>query len=498
MPAPIVIRNLTPATKMGNESPKIATREDLRGGARGDSGVVVPPSEPSTSGPDMSGLSLIPVGSFSLAGTLADLGGITISGQDFGQKAPQRHFDRIDRYWANGAEHLGLAGGAADGDALQVGSGSPFLGTPNFHMAAWRLRQVAARPGRALGYQVDTGPSGSFETYGIATTNQGFTGWPSSQRDAEETYIRYWRFQKYFGTDKDVDGDIALAAALQAGSTVATITPANYYIGNSTSGMDELYITLDNGDLHYCIQQAPAQSETEFTFSPPLPSPASAGNPVYRRKNAVNKNMRLRDDDKGTGLGYNAWAFSGFQGEISNDRWSLAAGKPQARWEAGKWELHEYYIRTPKEQARLDTDYIKRVRIDGELRMNLIGRASISEPGALYDPPKHSWPSSGVAITNFGFEEDRLHSVPNNEFRMSDIYIDASTDGSGVRRRVEIGIGSDDLYQCSVRECCPIQSWDGAITVKLNALPFTSEQMAQARLFVVDENDNPTLVGRIQ
>lgn len=38
MPAPIVIRNLTPETKMGNESPKIATRSDLRSGARGDSG----------------------------------------------------------------------------------------------------------------------------------------------------------------------------------------------------------------------------------------------------------------------------------------------------------------------------------------------------------------------------------------------------------------------------------------------------------------------------
>lgn len=43
MPAPIVIRNLTPETKMGNESPKIATREDLRSGARGDSGTVAPP-----------------------------------------------------------------------------------------------------------------------------------------------------------------------------------------------------------------------------------------------------------------------------------------------------------------------------------------------------------------------------------------------------------------------------------------------------------------------
>lgn len=46
MPSNIVLRNLTPETKMGNESPKIATRASLRDGARGDSGIVVPPSEP--------------------------------------------------------------------------------------------------------------------------------------------------------------------------------------------------------------------------------------------------------------------------------------------------------------------------------------------------------------------------------------------------------------------------------------------------------------------
>nr|MCS5560440.1 hypothetical protein [Marinobacter nauticus] len=173
-------------------------------------------------------------------------------------------------------------------------------------------------------------------------------------------------------------------------------------------------------------------------------------------------------------------------------------GKPQARFEAGEWELHEYYVRTPKDQARLGTDYIKRVRINGELRMNLNGFAEQANPGALIDPPTVGWPSSGVAITNFGFEEDRLHIIPNNEYRLSDIYIDASTDGSGARRRVEVGIGNDDLYQCGKdREPCPIKVWNGDITFLLNALPFTAEQMAQARLFVVDENDTPTLIARV-
>lgn len=43
MPAPIVLANLTPQTKMGNESPKVATRSDLRDGSRGDSGAVTGP-----------------------------------------------------------------------------------------------------------------------------------------------------------------------------------------------------------------------------------------------------------------------------------------------------------------------------------------------------------------------------------------------------------------------------------------------------------------------
>tara|TARA_R100001530_G_scaffold121069_1_gene88439 strand:- start:1939 stop:3099 length:1161 start_codon:yes stop_codon:yes gene_type:complete len=43
MPTNIVVANLTPETRMGNESPKIATRSDLRDGARGDSGISNPP-----------------------------------------------------------------------------------------------------------------------------------------------------------------------------------------------------------------------------------------------------------------------------------------------------------------------------------------------------------------------------------------------------------------------------------------------------------------------
>ncbi|WP_396623071.1 hypothetical protein [Marinobacter sp. W-8] len=445
------------------------------------------------------GLQFIAEPGYTLTGTVGDLETLTISGQDFGTKSPPRHFDRIDRYWANGTEYDGIPPTANDGDPLQVGSGNAFLGTPGVHMGAWRLRQAAARLGRPLGYQLETGPnSGSFENYGVGTTKEGFAGWPSSQKDAEESYIRYWRFQKYFGTDGDIDAPMALVDALPAGSTMATISASNAYIGNSVGGMEELYIVLDTGELHYCIQQEPVVSGTVFNFLPALPSPASAGNPVYRRKNAVNKNLRLQDDGSSAGKDWNAWTFSGFQGQISNDKWSLVDGKPQARFEVGKWELHEYYVRAPKDQARLGTDYIKRVRINGELRMNLNGFAEQANPGALIDPPTVGWPSSGVAITNFGFEEDRLHVIPNNEYRLSDIYIDASTDGSGARRRVEIGIGNDDLYQCAKRECCPINSWNTSIEAKLNALPFTEAELAQARIFVVDENDTAALVGRIQ
>ncbi|MFB2703545.1 hypothetical protein [Marinobacter shengliensis] len=432
-----------------------------------------------------SSLQLVAEPGFSVTGEVADLAEVTISGQDFGARAPQRHFDRIDRCWANGTEFVPYAG-VSEGDQVPVGDGYPFLNS----LVGLKMRSEAARPGRALGYQFE------FQS-GSCSTNGGFAGWPSSQADSEEVYLRYWRYQRYFGTDGDVDPEISLASSLGVGATSANIGQSVPALNNSVGGLEELYIELDNGDLHYCIQQTPLISESAFNFSPALPSPASAGNRVYRRKNTVNKNVRMRDGNDGPNT-FNAYTFSGFQGQISNDKWSLVPGKPQARWEAGEWELHEYYIRAPKEESRLETDYIKRVRINGVLRMDLQGRSNIAEPGALYDPPQDGWPSGGLAVTNFGHEEDRTHQIPNNQYRFSDIYVDGDASQIGVRRRVEIGIGNDNLYLCPGRECCPIQSWDGSITIKLNALPFTSEQMAQARIFVVDEDDNPTLVARIQ
>jgi len=73
MPSNIVIRNLTPETRLGNESPVIATREDLRSGARGDSGTL-PPSEP---------------GSPPVITSVVDNGDgtLTIQGSNFGSKA---------------------------------------------------------------------------------------------------------------------------------------------------------------------------------------------------------------------------------------------------------------------------------------------------------------------------------------------------------------------------------------------------------------------------
>lgn len=47
----------------------------------GDSGSVVTPP-PNTGGPDLSGLALVAANGFTVAGTLADLGEITVSGQD--------------------------------------------------------------------------------------------------------------------------------------------------------------------------------------------------------------------------------------------------------------------------------------------------------------------------------------------------------------------------------------------------------------------------------
>ncbi|MCC4269198.1 hypothetical protein LL254_00560 [Marinobacter nauticus] len=72
MPSNIVIRNLTPETKTGNESPVVATRSDLRGGDRGD-GSNEPPPEP-TGAPVIS------------AATNNGDGTITLQGSNFGVK----------------------------------------------------------------------------------------------------------------------------------------------------------------------------------------------------------------------------------------------------------------------------------------------------------------------------------------------------------------------------------------------------------------------------
>ncbi len=70
MPTNIVVANLTPETRMGNESPRVATRPDLRDGSRGDSGgggVVIgdAPAITAISGTFGQGNSLTLSGSFS-------------------------------------------------------------------------------------------------------------------------------------------------------------------------------------------------------------------------------------------------------------------------------------------------------------------------------------------------------------------------------------------------------------------------------------------------
>lgn len=440
-----------------------------------------------------SGLSFVAEPGFTLTGAVGDLETLTISGQDFGTKAPPRHFDRIDRYWANGTEYPSPYGSISDGDVLKVGSGYPFLGTQGADLSGWRFRAEAARHGRALGYQIESDASGAMEGNGIGYTNDGFAGWPRAQRDSEEVYLRWWRFQRYFGTDAGVNPAMALASGLIAGATRATVDVSNPEIADGD--MEEFYIELDSGELHHCIQQSPAVSDTVFDFSPALPGPASAGNKVYMIKIAVNKHARMQDEGIANG-NYNAWTFSGFNGEISNDKYVLLPGRPRARWEAGVWELHEVYVKAPKDQASSAEGLVKFARINGEIRLhregsNLIVGAQGSD-GALQDPAVDGWPSSGLSVTLFGYEEDRTHRIPGNKYRVSDVYVDNS------RRRVEIGIGNDDLYQCAKRECCPISSWNMSIEVKLNALPFTEAELAQARIFVVDESDAATLVGRIQ
>jgi len=460
------------------------------------------------SGEPIGNLSLIAESGFTVTGTVADLAEVTISGQNFGTKAPQRHFDRIDRYWKNGTEVVDPYGTVADGDPLPTdyyNPASPFLaGGNSTQMAAWRFRAAAARQGRTLGYQMEAGPDGDMEYYGHGTTNGGFAGWPQYQKDAEEIYLRFWHYQEYFSDESDdtySTVDMRLAASLPAGATQATVYSGfSAMADENAAGLQAFYITLDNGDLHYCQQVDPkvAGGDT-FYFTPALPSPASINNQVYMRKDASMKLLRMRDahTDPYDPNQYNCYSLSGFRSEISNDRMIVEPGyTDKAAWAPGQWQHHEIYIRAPKTEAEAETLFTKFARIDNLVRMNLVGLASMQGyPGGVggYDEtPSLGWPSSGIAITNFGFEQDRLHSIPGNFVRYSDIYVD------NTRQRVEIGIGNDDLYQCSNREPCPIKVWNNSITVYLNALPFTEAELAQARLFVVDENDTPTLVGRIQ
>lgn len=448
-------------------------------------------------------LQLVAESGFTVTGEVADLAEVTISGQDFGTKPPVRHFDRIDRYWKNGTEVVGPYSGQADGDTVpnqSVQASSPFPdngGGGDF--AAWNLKQEAARRGRDFGYQLDSDPLGRMN----GTTNAGFEGWPATQRDSEEFYMRFWHYQRYFGSEEAASLDMTLSAPLSTGATAAELVNGSSVIGSDTNdGLEEFYITLDTGELHYCQQTAPRLDNENFTFTPELPSPAAAGNPVYVRKETTMKLMRLRDEEGAGGGGYNCYALSGFRSEISNDRMSAEPGFLKGKWAPGVWQLHEIYIRAPKGSATdRDANYTKFVRIDGTVRMNIVGIANMREPtgtNGARQPPNTGFPSSGLGITNFGFEEDRDHNIPNNFVRYSDIYVDGQASGLGARRRIEIGIGNDDLYQCSNRECCPIKTWNGDITFNLNTLPFTEAEMAQARLFVVDADDVPTLFGRIQ
>lgn len=492
MPAPIVIRNLTPETKMGNESPKIATREDLRDGARGDSGSVVTPP-PNTGGPDLSGLSLIAETGFTVNGTLADLGEITISGQDFGQKAPQRHFDRIDRYWNNGVEVENPYYALAEDAKMPVGQGYPMLGNLwAEHGRGWRVKAEAARPGRSKGYQLESDENGLLEGY----CTGGFAGWPADQRDAEVLYLRQWRYMLYPPTDKTLEifngegADLVLAQTLQAGATSLSVpqAPRINLLGNGT--WYEFYILLDNGEMFRATKVAPTISSTAMNFEPPLPSQASAGNPIYIRSNSAHKELRIRDGNS-TGGNWNVYKFAGFQDSTSNIKWQRRQDRPFVSWEEGKWELWEHFLVAPKMQADFPNKARIFTRINGETMLDVRGdRDSL---GGSFEPtPLQGWPSSGVAVTLWGYEDDRPHFIPGNKFRLSDIYLDNSL------QRVEVGIGNDDLYQCGRnREVCPIRAWNGQIKFLLNALPFTAEQMAQARLFVVDENDTPTLIARV-
>ena len=448
-------------------------------------------------------LSFVPETGFSISGTVEDLASVTISGQDFGTKPPQRHFDRVDRHWKNGTEVVNPYGSAVDGDDLPTdfyNANSPFLaGGNSLQLESWRLRTAAARKGRSLGYQMNAGPDGDMEFYGKGTTNGGFAGWPSSQRDSEEVYLRFWHYQEYFDNESDAgltSVDMRLASPVSAGATQATVVNGWSSMGSATGGLDEFYITLDNGTLHYCQQVLPRVNDETFNFTPAVPSSASVNNKVYRRKDASMKLLRMQDYEASS-VDWNCYSLSGFRTQISNDKMIDEPGYTQgAGWAPGQWQLHEFYIRAPKTEADALNFFTKFARIDNLVRMNKVGLPAMDGyPGGVggYDEtPATGWPSSGIAVTNFGFEQDRHHSIPGNFVRYSDIYVD------NTRQRVEIGIGADDLYQCANREPCPINTWNNSITISLNILPFTETELAQARVFVVSDDDTATLVGRIQ
>lgn len=453
-------------------------------------------------------LTLVAETGFTITGEVADLAEVTISGQDFGTKPPVRHFDRIDRYWDNGTEVVDPYTGKVDGDFVPNDSqvaNSPFPGSgTNTDFNGFLLRNEAAREGRAFGYQHESGADGRMH----ATTNAGFAGWPVTQRDSEELYMRFWHYQKYFSSESDAgytSVDMQLVSSLSAGATSAEVLNG---WGSMDPGLNnallEFYIVLDDGSLHYCQQVEPEIDEQNFNFTPQLPSPASAGNKVYLRNDFTMKMMRVKDagPDPTDANQSNCYAFSGFKVDISNDRFSREPGYTDGRYAPGQWNLYEIYLRAPKLEAERDDNFTKRVRINGTLRLDITGilntDGGLTGVNGALKPPTYGWPSTGLAVANFGFEEDRDHAVPFNSVRYSDIYLDGQATGLGARRRVEIGIGNDDLYQCTNRECCPITTWDGDITVKFNALPFTEAELAEARLFVVGADDVATVVGRVQ
>ena len=196
--------------------------------------------------------------------------------------------------------------------------------------AAWKLKSEAARRGRAFGYQLDSDSAGRMN----GTTNAGFRGWPATQRDSETIYIRFWHYQRYFDTDIfsfAPDADHTLVDDLPTGATSATVVKGISYIGNTVSGLEEFYITLDNGELHYCQQVEPVPNNETFNFTPGLPSPASAGNRIYVRRDSTLKLLRIYDGDKGTGENRNCWYQTGFRSSMSNDKFSREPGHNRSR-----------------------------------------------------------------------------------------------------------------------------------------------------------------------